>query len=185
MTDSTVSFLPLWAEIIVAFFALCGGLIALLGASGVLRLKTFFSRIHAPALITTAGVWCLMMATMVYFSFQTSKPAINILLLGIFIAITSPVTTIFLMRAALFRSRQRGENVPRSVNMLQLVTPKMAPEKDEADNADDETEAELKAKEQAIIQKAKKEAEEEKLDLIVEDIETTQDAAATGEPKKP
>ncbi|THT99640.1 Na+/H+ antiporter subunit G [Lampropedia puyangensis] len=141
MTEAPSFILPLWAEIAVAFFALCGGLIALLGASGVLRLKTFFSRIHAPALITTAGIWCLMLATITYFSFQTGKPALNILLLGVFIAITSPVTTIFLMRAALFRSRQRGENVPRSVNMLQLATPKMAPEKDDdEEGAPSETE---------------------------------------------
>lgn len=163
-------FLPLWAEILVAFFALCGGLIALLGASGVLRLKTFFSRIHAPALVTTAGIWCVMMATIIFFSFQSGKLAINILLLGLFIGITSPVTTIFLMRAALFRSRQRGENVPRSVNMLQLAIPKMAPEKDDDEQEEVLKEAEAQAKAEAI-----KEGEEEKLDQIVEDIVAVQD----------
>lgn len=136
--------LPLWAEILVAFFALGGGIISLLGASGLVRLPTFFSRLHAPALITTAGIWCLMLATITYFSVQTGKPALNILLLGLFIAITAPVTTILLMRAALFRARQRGEDVPRSLNALQLATPKMAPEKDD----DDEDEGQGKAAEQ-------------------------------------
>ncbi|RMW97888.1 hypothetical protein EBQ26_07680 [Allofranklinella schreckenbergeri] len=135
--------LPLWAEILVAFFALGGGIISLLGASGLVRLPTFFSRLHAPALITTAGIWCLMLATITYFSVQTGKPALNILLLGLFIAITAPVTTILLMRAALFRARQRGEDVPRSLNALQLATPKMAPEKDD----DDEDEGQGKAAE--------------------------------------
>ncbi|WP_313791041.1 cation:proton antiporter [Allofranklinella schreckenbergeri] len=137
--------LPLWAEILVAFFALGGGIISLLGASGMVRLPTFFARIHAPALITTAGIWCLMLATITYFSVQTGKPALNILLLGLFIAITAPVTTILLMRAALFRARQRGEDVPRSLNALQLATPKMAPEKDD----DDEDEGQSKAEDQA------------------------------------
>lgn len=137
--------LPLWAEILVAFFALGGGIISLLGASGLVRLPTFFSRLHAPALITTAGIWCLMLATITYFSVQTGKPALNILLLGLFIAITAPVTTILLMRAALFRARQRGEDVPRSLNALQLATPKMAPEKDD----DDEDEGPSKAADQA------------------------------------
>lgn len=137
--------LPLWAEILVAFFALGGGIISLLGASGLVRLPTFFSRLHAPALITTAGIWCLMLATITYFSVQTGKPALNILLLGLFIAITAPVTTILLMRAALFRARQRGEDVPRSLNALQLATPKMAPEKDD----DDEDEGQSKAADQA------------------------------------
>ncbi|WP_347486177.1 monovalent cation/H(+) antiporter subunit G [Vandammella animalimorsus] len=131
MSEATTFNLPLWAEIIVAFFALCGGLVGLLGASGVLRLPTFFARVHAPALITTAGIWCLMLATITYFSVQSGSLALNVLLLGLFIAITAPVTTIFLMRAALFRSRQSGEDVPRSVNMLQLAVPKLAPEKDD------------------------------------------------------
>ncbi|THJ32995.1 Na+/H+ antiporter subunit G [Lampropedia aestuarii] len=174
MSAAPTFLLPLWAEILVAFFAICGGLISLLGASGVLRLQTFFARIHAPALITTGGVWCLMLATIIYFSFQTGKPAINILLLGLFIAITSPVTTIFLMRAALFRSRQKGENVPRSVNMLQLAVPRMAPEKDD-DEQDEEQE-----KPQAKPTQASNatDAEEEKLDQLVEDIGAVQDPEA-------
>lgn len=135
--------LPLWAEILVAFFALGGGIISLLGASGLVRLPTFFSRLHAPALITTAGIWCLMLATITYFSVQSGSLALNVLLLGLFIAITAPVTTILLMRAALFRARQRGEDVPRSLNALQLATPKMAPEKDD----DDEDEGQGKAAE--------------------------------------
>ncbi|PAT38138.1 monovalent cation/H(+) antiporter subunit G [Vandammella animalimorsus] len=136
MSEAATFNLPLWAEILVAFFALCGGLVGLLGASGVLRLPTFFARVHAPALITTAGIWCLMLATITYFSVQSGRPALNVLLLGLFIAITAPVTTIFLMRAALFRSRQSGEDVPRSVNMLQLAVPKLAPEKDDDDHDD-------------------------------------------------
>ncbi|WP_084824795.1 cation:proton antiporter [Lampropedia cohaerens] len=127
MEDSVIA-IPLWAELLTAFFALLGGVVALLGASGLLRLHTFFSRIHAPALITTAGIWCLMLATITYFTVTTSKPALNVFLLGLFISITSPVTTIFLMRAALFRARQRGEDVPRSVNVLRIATPKSAPE---------------------------------------------------------
>jgi multicomponent K+:H+ antiporter subunit G len=33
-------------------------------------------------------------------------------LIAFFVALSAPVTTIFLMRAALFRERQKGENVP-------------------------------------------------------------------------
>lgn len=143
--SQTAMNLPLWAEILVAIFAIGGGLIGLIGASGLLRLPTFFARIHAPALITTAGIWCLMLASITYFSVQTGKPALNVLLLGLFIAITAPVTTILIMRAALFRARQRGEDVPRSLNALQLATPKMAPQKD--DDEDEEEEKPKKKKE--------------------------------------
>lgn len=133
MMDASALQLPLWAEIVTSVFAVLGALVALLGATGLLRLGSFFARVHAPAVITTVGVWLLMLATLTYFSAQTGKFAVNILLLGLLIGITAPVTTILLMRAALFRSRQRGEDVPRSVNMLELATPKMAPEKDDVD----------------------------------------------------
>ncbi|RMX08039.1 hypothetical protein D8I35_02625 [Corticibacter populi] len=123
--------LPLWAEITVAVFAILSGLIALLAASGLLRLNSFFARVHAPAVITTVGIWCVMIAAIVHFSVQRGSPAINIMLIGLFISITTPVTTIFLMRAALFRARQRGEDVPHSISMLALAVPQEAPEEDD------------------------------------------------------
>lgn len=119
--------IPLWAEIITAVFVLLGGFIALLGASGVLRLNSFFARVHAPAVITTVGIWCIMLAGITFFSAQNGKFPFNTMLIGLFISITTPVTTIFLMRAALFRSRQRGENVPASINMLKLAVPQKQP----------------------------------------------------------
>ena len=45
--------LPLWLEIIVAALVLGGALLALLGAVGLLRLRTFFERVHAPSVIAT------------------------------------------------------------------------------------------------------------------------------------
>ena len=35
-------------------------------------------------------------------------------LIALFVALTAPVTTIFLMRAALFRERQKGSDVPKA-----------------------------------------------------------------------
>ncbi|SHF19689.1 multisubunit potassium/proton antiporter, PhaG subunit [Lampropedia hyalina DSM 16112] len=120
MTDPNI---PLWVEAITAFFVLAGAFVALLAASGVLRLNSFFARVHAPALVTTVGIWCILLATLIFFTAYYGKVPINTLLIGLFISVTTPVTTIFLMRAALFRSRQRGEDVPASVNMLKIVAP--------------------------------------------------------------
>lgn len=119
----TFSQIPLWAEITVSIFILLGAFIAVLSASGVLRLNSFFARMHAPAVVTTVGIWCILIATIVFFTALNGHPPINTLLIGLFISVTTPVTTIFLMRAALFRSRQRGEDVPSSVNMLKLAKP--------------------------------------------------------------
>lgn len=125
--------IPLWVEILTAIFVLAGAFVALLGASGVLRLKSFFARVHAPAIVTTVGIWCILLATLFFFTGQTGRLPINTLLIGLFISVTTPVTTIFLMRAALFRSRQRGEDVPPSINNLRLAVPQKVEEESEED----------------------------------------------------
>ena len=113
MTEQT---LPLWLDIFISVIVVLGALIALIGSSGLLRLKTYFEREHAPSIIATLGTWCIMHVTVIYFSVQEHKLAIHAILIAIFIAVTVPVTTIFLMRAALFRARRSGEKVPPSLS---------------------------------------------------------------------
>ena len=113
MTDAA---LPLWAEITIAAMVLTGATIALLGSWGLLRLKTYFERVHAPSNIATMGGWCIMLGTIVYFSLQGQGLALHALLIALFVAITVPVTNIFLMRAALFRARRAGNDVPPSLS---------------------------------------------------------------------
>ena len=62
--------LPLWAEVTVAALVLIGALVALLGSFGLLRLRSFFERIHAPAIIATLGCWCVMYGALLNFSFR-------------------------------------------------------------------------------------------------------------------
>lgn len=110
--DFIIGPLPLWAEIVTGLFAVLGAAFAALGSFGLVRLPSFFHRIHAPTLGATAGVWCLTIATIVYFSVQGDSLFLHAALIAVFVALTAPVTTIFLMRAALFRERQKGGNVP-------------------------------------------------------------------------
>jgi len=111
-TDFIVGPLPLWAEIVTAVFAVLGAAFAAVGSFGLVRLPNFFSRIHAPTLGATAGIWCMTVATIVYFSVQGHNLFLHAVLIALFVALTAPVTTIFLMRAALFRERQKGGPVP-------------------------------------------------------------------------
>ena len=110
--------LPLWAEIAVAALVLAGAAVALLGSFGLLRLPTFFERVHVPAIIATLGCWCVMWGTVLFFSVQQGELAVFPLLTAVFIAITVPIPTIFLMRASLFRARQMGKKVPPSVSRI-------------------------------------------------------------------
>ena len=108
--------LPLWAEIAVAALVLAGAAVALLGSFGLLRLPTFFERVHVPAIIATLGCWCVMWGTVLYFSIEQGELAVFPLLIALFIAITVPIPTIFLMRASLFRARQMGKDVPPNLS---------------------------------------------------------------------
>ena len=108
--------LPLWLEIIVAALVLGGALLALLGAVGLLRMRTFFERVHAPSVIATLGCWLIVHATVLYFSVADQGLALHALLIAVFVAITVPVMSIFLMRAGLFRARLAGGAVPPSLS---------------------------------------------------------------------
>ena len=110
--------LPLWAQILVAALVLGGATIALLGSIGLQRLKSYYERVHAPSLIASMGCWLIMHATWIYFSISGREIALHAFLLAIFIAVTVPTTTIFLMRAALFRARLAGKEVPPTVSSL-------------------------------------------------------------------
>ena len=108
--------LPLWAEITVAALVLAGAALALLGSIGLLRLPTFVERVHAPAIIATLATWCVLLATVLMLSLQRQELALQPLLIAVFIAITVPVTSIFLMRASLFRARQAGQDAPPNIS---------------------------------------------------------------------
>ena len=108
--------LPLWAQVAIAALVLAGAALALLGSIGLLRLPTFFERVHAPAIIATSASWCVMWGCVLFFSLQQHAPALYPLLIAVFLALTAPITTIFLMRASLFRARQAGQAVPPSVS---------------------------------------------------------------------
>ena len=125
--------LPLWAQILVAALVFLGALIALMGSLGLLRLKSYFERVHAPSIIATMGCWLIMHATWIYFSVSGQGFVMHSVLIAIFVAVTVPITTIFLMRAALFRTRRSGEDVPPTLSNLVRNEPL---DEDEAEDAE-------------------------------------------------
>jgi len=104
--------LPWWAEWLTAVCLVSGAAFAAIGSFGLVRLRDFFSRIHAPTLGATAGVWSISLGTIIYFSVQGFHLFLHAMLIALFVALTAPVTTIFLARAALFRERLKGGPVP-------------------------------------------------------------------------
>ncbi|KTC41802.1 MAG: Na+/H+ antiporter subunit G [Pseudomonas sp.] len=108
--------LPLWVEILVALLLLVSSLFALIGAVGILRMKSYFQRMHPPALASTLGSWSVALASILYFSSLKSGPVLHAWLIPILLSITVPVTTLLLARAALFRKRMAGDDVPAEIS---------------------------------------------------------------------
>ena len=98
--------LPLWAALPAALLLLCGGVFALVGSIGLFRMKTFYARMHPPTMGTTLGAGSVLIASMLVSSAILQRPVIHEVLITLFIAITSPVSAMTLMRAAVHRSRE-------------------------------------------------------------------------------
>ncbi|HEY9397224.1 MAG TPA: monovalent cation/H(+) antiporter subunit G [Burkholderiales bacterium] len=98
--------LPAWAALLTALLLLLGAGLSFIGSLGLLRLKTFYDRVHAPTLGTTLGTGSILIASMLFFSVLGSRFVIHEILIAVFVTVTTPVTLILLVRAAIFRDRR-------------------------------------------------------------------------------
>lgn len=97
--------LPLWVAALTAALVLAGATLTLLGALGLLRLQTFYERVHAPTMGTTLGTGLVLVASIVLSTALASRPVFHEVAIGVFMTITTPVTYMLLVRAALQRDR--------------------------------------------------------------------------------
>jgi multicomponent K+:H+ antiporter subunit G len=104
--------LPMWAALPAALLLICGGLLAFIGSLGLLRMDSFYARMHPPTLGTTLGTGCVLVASMLVSSVLLQRPVIHELLITLFVLITSPVSAMTLMRAALSRTRVHASPGP-------------------------------------------------------------------------
>lgn len=100
--------LPAWAVIPISLLLVIGGLVTLIGSLGLLRLQGFFARMHGPSMGNTIGTGSVLLASMLVSSVLANRPVVHELLITLFIVMSSPVTSMMLMRAALYRDRARG-----------------------------------------------------------------------------
>ena len=88
-----------------SFLVLAGALTAFVGSLGLLRLPTFFERVHAPTMGTTLGAALVLAGSMLHFMVLESRPVLHEILIGVFMTISTPATYLLLGRAALQRDR--------------------------------------------------------------------------------
>jgi len=104
-------------EFLVSLLILIGGCFILIGSLGLLRLRDFYSRLHAPTKATTLGVGSLLIASAVFFSHQEEGLSLHEVLVTLFLFITAPVGAHLMAKAALHQ-RLKSLARPPADNML-------------------------------------------------------------------
>lgn len=108
---------PLWAIVPASILLIIGGLLTVIGSIGLLRLPSFFMRMHGPSMGNTLGTGCVLIASMILSSALLGRPVMHEILITVFIVIVSPVTAMLLMRAAIYRTRVNEERRRRQAQL--------------------------------------------------------------------
>lgn len=87
-----------------------GALLALAGSVGLLTLGSFYERVHPPTMGATLGTGLILAACVVHFSDVQQRVVLHHLLIGVFMLVTTPVTYMMLVRAALHRDAAEGQD---------------------------------------------------------------------------
>ncbi|MEO7464420.1 MAG: monovalent cation/H(+) antiporter subunit G [Nitrosospira sp.] len=116
----TVTEIPLWADLAASLLLVAGGILTLIGSAGLLRLPDLFARIHGPTMGNTMGLGCVLLASMVVASALAHRFVFQELIIALFVVATSPVTTILLMRAGIYRRRGDGDHDGKAVPPLDV-----------------------------------------------------------------
>lgn len=94
------------SETVAALLVLAGALLAFVGSLGLLRLPSFYERVHPPTMGTTLGTALVLAGSIVYFTALDSRPVIHEIVIAILMTVNTPITYMLLVRAALHRDRE-------------------------------------------------------------------------------
>jgi len=93
------------SETVAALLVFAGALCAFVGSLGLLRLGSFYERVHPPTMGTTLGTALVLAGSIVYFTALESRPVIHEIVIAVLMTVNTPVTYMLLVRAALHRDR--------------------------------------------------------------------------------
>ena len=99
---------PLWVALLISACVLIGAFLTLVGAVGLVRMPSFYQRIHAPTLGTSFGAVGVLAASAILSTTGQERFIAHEFLIFIFVSVTTPVTLMLLARAALHRDRVEG-----------------------------------------------------------------------------
>ena len=102
-------------EYFLAALLVIGGIFAIVGSFGLLKLPQMMQRLHAPTKATTIGVGSALIASMLYFWFYENTVSWHELMITLFLFLTAPITANFIAKAQLHRAIQKEDLPPTGV----------------------------------------------------------------------
>ena len=84
---------------LAGLLVLAGALLAFAGSVGLVRMKTFFERVHPPTMGTTLGTALVLAGSMLH------SGSLHEVLIALFMAVTTPISYVLLVAAARRRRR--------------------------------------------------------------------------------
>jgi multicomponent K+:H+ antiporter subunit G len=118
----TIDF-PAWIALLVSLLIIVGAALTLTGSIGLLRLPSFYQRIHAPTLGTTLGTGAILIASMLFFTTVESRAVVEEILIAVFVTITTPISFILLAKA----TRRRAASSVDSNELSRIENKGIAP----------------------------------------------------------
>ena len=88
-------------EAILSLLLLVSSFFTLVGAIGLVRLRDFFKRLHAPTKSTTLGVGAVLIVSMFYHALLGNSFNPRELMISLFLTITAPISAHMMAKAAL------------------------------------------------------------------------------------
>ena len=88
-------------ELLISALIVLGGLFALVGSIGLVKLPDLLTRLHGPTKATTLGVGGALLASMLYFLGIEGRLSIHEVLISVFLFLTAPITAHFIAKAHL------------------------------------------------------------------------------------
>ncbi|MCU0800413.1 MAG: Na+/H+ antiporter subunit G [Rhodobacteraceae bacterium] len=99
-------------DILIAALLVTGGIFALIGSAGLLKLRDGMQRLHAPTKGTTVGVGTALIASSLHQWQLGAGLSLQEILIVLFLFITAPLTALFLSKVYLHSIADRSTLPP-------------------------------------------------------------------------
>ncbi len=82
------------------------GLLVLAASIGIVRVRSFLLRTHFQAIIYSLSLWCLLLASLLLTFSLNDRTFLHEVLIGVFIFISSPISSVLLVRSYVLREER-------------------------------------------------------------------------------